>query len=318
MRTGPPFDAVAFEAPDSSISLVALNGGDTPVNFSLVDVGSVAWVEAHSLPPHSIHTYRWMPSASRHADPRPTRVTMERPAEEEPLAAEYLAEELEASAKPATPEMRAAPTAAAPVASVASAFKEESALEADAHEIPAIDAREFPAAHALETPAAEATTGSITLPPRRPLSPPGHPSDATHAAAKPAPEAGRPMARHFDAFTRLTHTGAPHQSGPLTGAGAEDAPFAGWHMGLQWAESQWLWAGSALFLLAALAALVVMRACGGGGVSLTNLLTNLMIAARHPGKYKLAPGAAPEEGESEGMAEGEHAAEYAEWRPPAS
>jgi hypothetical protein len=60
----PHFDAVAFELPDKSVSLVLMNIGDQPVEFSLVDKASRMGVRRLTIPSHAIHTYRWKsPSA---------------------------------------------------------------------------------------------------------------------------------------------------------------------------------------------------------------------------------------------------------------
>ena len=57
----PHFDAVAFEQPDKSISLVMINIGDSAIQFTLVDKDSKAGIKHLTLPSHAIHTYRWMP-----------------------------------------------------------------------------------------------------------------------------------------------------------------------------------------------------------------------------------------------------------------
>ena len=54
----PKFSAVAFEQPDGSISLTAMNTNDYDLPFTLVHGhGSFS----HSLPGHAIHSYRWSP-----------------------------------------------------------------------------------------------------------------------------------------------------------------------------------------------------------------------------------------------------------------
>ena len=59
------FDAVAFQAPDGSISLVALNTGEKPIEFALHDAQAGIGVPSITLPPHAIHSYRWKPDAAQ-------------------------------------------------------------------------------------------------------------------------------------------------------------------------------------------------------------------------------------------------------------
>ena len=61
----PRFDAVAFQTPDGSTALVAINIGDVPVDFTLVDKGAQAGLAKLTIPPHAIHTYTWQPDAER-------------------------------------------------------------------------------------------------------------------------------------------------------------------------------------------------------------------------------------------------------------
>ena len=60
----PHFDAVAFETPEGSISLVALNIGDNAIDFTLVDKASKNGLRQISIPSHAIQTYRWTPDAT--------------------------------------------------------------------------------------------------------------------------------------------------------------------------------------------------------------------------------------------------------------
>jgi len=57
------FDAVAFQAPDGEVTLVALNVGDEPVTFDLYDanLGGGAPVK---VPAHGIVSYKWAPEQS--------------------------------------------------------------------------------------------------------------------------------------------------------------------------------------------------------------------------------------------------------------
>ena len=57
----PHFDAVAFAAPDGSVSLVAMNIGDNPVEFTLTDKAAHAGVRHLTIPPHAIHSYKYTP-----------------------------------------------------------------------------------------------------------------------------------------------------------------------------------------------------------------------------------------------------------------
>ena len=63
----PHFDAVAFETPDKNVSLITINIGDQPIEFSLVDKAANAGVQTLTIPSHAIHTYRWSPKAGGHA-----------------------------------------------------------------------------------------------------------------------------------------------------------------------------------------------------------------------------------------------------------
>ena len=54
----PKFDAVGFEQPDGSVTLVAMNTNDYDVPVTIYDAAAGRGVH-HSLPPHAIHTYRW-------------------------------------------------------------------------------------------------------------------------------------------------------------------------------------------------------------------------------------------------------------------
>lgn len=60
----PHFSAVAFQAPDDSVSLVVINVGDRAIEFNLVDDVAKAGIKHLSIPSHAIHTYRWTPGAS--------------------------------------------------------------------------------------------------------------------------------------------------------------------------------------------------------------------------------------------------------------
>jgi len=54
------FDAVAFQAPDGQITLVALNIGDEPVTFDLYDA-NLGGGAAVQVPAHGIVSYLWAP-----------------------------------------------------------------------------------------------------------------------------------------------------------------------------------------------------------------------------------------------------------------
>lgn len=58
----PHFDAVAFQAPDGDVALVAMNTGDHAVEFTLVDKVTESGIRSLTIPPHAIHTYRWNPT----------------------------------------------------------------------------------------------------------------------------------------------------------------------------------------------------------------------------------------------------------------
>ena len=58
----PRFDAVAFQTPAGETALVAMNIGDEPIEFSLVDKAAKAGVTHLTIPPHAIHTYTWRSS----------------------------------------------------------------------------------------------------------------------------------------------------------------------------------------------------------------------------------------------------------------
>ena len=60
----PHFDAVAFQTPDGHNTLIAINVGDVPVEFNLVDKQARAGVRRLTIPAHAIHTYRWRPSSA--------------------------------------------------------------------------------------------------------------------------------------------------------------------------------------------------------------------------------------------------------------
>jgi len=64
----PHFDAVAFEQPSGKISLVAMNMGEKPISFSIVDAESSTGVHDVTLAPHAIHSYTWMPTAAAAAE----------------------------------------------------------------------------------------------------------------------------------------------------------------------------------------------------------------------------------------------------------
>lgn len=62
----PHFDAVAFQSPDGSVALVAMNVGDNPQQFTIVDKQAKAGMRELVIPPHAIQTYRWhSPSAAK-------------------------------------------------------------------------------------------------------------------------------------------------------------------------------------------------------------------------------------------------------------
>ena len=56
----PHFDAVAFEQPDGSVSLVVLNTNDQAIPLTVYDQEAEMAVE-HTVPAHAIHTYRYSP-----------------------------------------------------------------------------------------------------------------------------------------------------------------------------------------------------------------------------------------------------------------
>ena len=57
VRLEPKFDAVAFEKPDGSVSVVALNNGDEALAFDLYDEALGMGVTDVSMPPHSIQSF---------------------------------------------------------------------------------------------------------------------------------------------------------------------------------------------------------------------------------------------------------------------
>jgi len=58
------FDAVAFQAPDGQVTLVALNIGDEPVTFDLYDA-NLGGGAAVQVPSHGIVSYVWAPDQSQ-------------------------------------------------------------------------------------------------------------------------------------------------------------------------------------------------------------------------------------------------------------
>ena len=89
----PHFDAVAFAAPDGSVSLVAMNIGDNPVEFTLTDKAAHAGVRHLTIPPHAIHSYKYTPphtivaAAATPASPDAVAVAASTPASVVSLAA---------------------------------------------------------------------------------------------------------------------------------------------------------------------------------------------------------------------------------------
>jgi len=60
----PHFDSVAFITPDKHISVVAINLGEEPVEFTLYDEQLGIGVDNVRLPAHAIHSYRWTTHAN--------------------------------------------------------------------------------------------------------------------------------------------------------------------------------------------------------------------------------------------------------------
>ena len=65
VRIEPSFDAVAFETPSGSVSVVALNKGEDTLTYSLYDANSGLGASEIVMPPHSIQSFS-IPKQPKH------------------------------------------------------------------------------------------------------------------------------------------------------------------------------------------------------------------------------------------------------------
>jgi len=104
----PHFDAVAFEQPDGSVSLVVMNTNDDEMPITVYDEVADLSVE-HTVPAHAIHTYRYAPTSAQ--------VAIKAVADDVPIVASGGLVALMSSTHPAA--------SSAPAASAASAAQPE-------------------------------------------------------------------------------------------------------------------------------------------------------------------------------------------------